>query len=133
MYGVDIKDLTNYDLIVDTTYVTPEEVAEVIVNAYEAWRKDKQYKRAYISPLRLNYPDDETDGEVISELSARLEGGLDIPEVVLVENDGEFYVKGSPISALAYSFGSENLIPARLEKYSGEAESRAFVKMKNSL
>ena len=133
MYGVDIKDLTNYDLVVDTTYVTPEEVADVIVNAYEAWRKDKQYKKAYISPLRINYPDEAPNGELVSELSRRLESGLDVPEAVLVENDGEFYVKNSAATVLAYSFSSENLIPARLEKYLGEAERAVYVKMKNSL
>ena len=33
-YGVDITDMDNYDLVVDTTDKTPEEVAEAIAQAY---------------------------------------------------------------------------------------------------
>lgn len=33
-YGVDITDMSNYDLVVDTTDKTPEQVAEAIVAAY---------------------------------------------------------------------------------------------------
>jgi cytidylate kinase len=33
-YGVDITDMNNYDLVVDTTDKSPEEVAEAIAEAY---------------------------------------------------------------------------------------------------
>ena len=36
-YGVDIKDLTNYDLIVDTTVATPSEVASAIIVSMNEW------------------------------------------------------------------------------------------------
>ena len=35
-YGVDIKDLSNYALIVDTTVATPDEVADRVREAYNA-------------------------------------------------------------------------------------------------
>ena len=133
MYGVDIKDLTNYDLVVDTTHITPAEVAEIIIYAFGEWQSNRSYKKAFISPLRLNFPDDEGDTELAISLSNSLECDEEIPEVVLVENDGEFYVKGGVESALAYSFNMEKLVPARLDKYSGEADGMSFVKMKNSL
>lgn len=34
-YGVDINNMTNYQLVVDTTYRTAEEVAGIIVSGYE--------------------------------------------------------------------------------------------------
>ena len=34
-YGVDITDLTHYDLVVDTTGKTPQEVAEAIENGWK--------------------------------------------------------------------------------------------------
>lgn len=37
LYGVDKSDMSNYDLIVDTTSITPNEVKEKIVNAYNEW------------------------------------------------------------------------------------------------
>ena len=130
-YGVHIKDLTNYSLIVDTTYATPDEVASCILNAFEAWQKDKSFTAAYISPERLNYPDDEADAEKLASLSASLELGEEIPEVEVFELDGEFYLESGYESALAYSLAMNTYIPAKLVR--GDATGKKFVKMKNSL
>jgi cytidylate kinase len=129
-YGVNIKDLTNYSLIVDTTNATPDEVAECIISGYNAWQSDKSFVKAYVSPERLNYPDTPTDSEVVAALSAKLEAGEEIPEVTVIERDGEFYLASGLESALAYSFNMSLFIPARL--VSGEP-SGEYVKMKNSL
>ena len=129
-YGVNIKDLTNYSLIVDTTNATPDEVAECIISGYNAWQNDKSFVKAYISPERLNYPDTPTDPEAVSALSAKLEAGEDIPEVCVIERDGEFYISSGLESALAYSFNMSLFIPARL--VAGEPDGE-YVKMKNSL
>ena len=61
LYGVNIKDLTNYTLVVDTTVATPEEIAEVIISSFRQWQSDKTGKWCFISPERLNYPDDAAD------------------------------------------------------------------------
>ena len=37
LYGVHKEDLTNYDLIIDTTNLAPEQVAEMIYNEYINW------------------------------------------------------------------------------------------------
>lgn len=37
LYGVRKEDESNYDLIIDTTNLTPEEVAEQILRGYEKW------------------------------------------------------------------------------------------------
>ena len=130
-YGVDIKDLSNYSLIIDTSHATPEEVAERLIESFEEWKKDKSKKTAYLTPERIFYPDDSADSDAVSELSARLEAGLDIPEVTVIEKDGEFYLASGLESALAYSFNMSVFIPARLVY--GDVGDTKFVKMKNSL
>ena len=130
-YGVDIKDLTNYSLIVDTTYATPDQIAEMIISGFETWQADRSFAGAYISPDRLNYIDDEADASEVSRRAAMLDEGLEIPEITVFEEDGEFYVEDGLESALAYAFNMETFVPARLVKSSrGE---RNYVKMKNSL
>lgn len=47
IYGVDYFDHNNFDLIVDTTSRTPDEIVNIIVENYESYCKDKT---AYISP-----------------------------------------------------------------------------------
>lgn len=130
-YGVDIKDLSNYSLVVDTTIATPDEVASVILSSFEAWKTERDLQICYLSPERLNYIDDEQDAERIAELSAALEMGQAIPPVTVFEIDGEFYVESGAESALAHAFNFDTFVPAILVK--GEIGDRKYVKMRNSL
>ena len=41
IYGVDYYDFNNYDLIVNTTSRTPDEIIEIIMNAYESFVSDE--------------------------------------------------------------------------------------------
>ena len=129
-YGVDIKDLSNYDLIVDTTVATPDEVAECIATSFEKWLEDKSFSRAYISTERLNFPTDEPDAQLLSELSARIELGEETELAKIAEKDGEFYVVDGAESAMAHAFSFAPFISAKLVKSEIRGE---WVKMKNSL
>lgn len=130
-YGVDIKNLMNYSLVIDTTHATPEEIAECLVAEFSKWQKNRDMKAAYITPERLYYPDDAACAEEVSRLSSMLERGEDIPEVTVVEEDGEFYLAGGLESALAYSFNMNTFIPARIIE--GDVSGKKYTKMKNSL
>lgn len=130
-YGVDIKDLSNYSLVVDTTVATPDEVAGIILSAFEMWKTDREMKICYLSPERLNYIDDEQDAEKIAELSAALEMGQAIPPVTVFESEGEFYVETGAESALAHAFNFDTFVPAVLVR--GEIGERKYVRMRNSL
>jgi len=37
LYGVDCSDLSPFDLIIDTSVITPDRVAEMIFEAYHSW------------------------------------------------------------------------------------------------
>lgn len=47
IYGVDYFDHNNFDLIVDTTSRTPDEIVAIIIENYESYVKDRT---TYISP-----------------------------------------------------------------------------------
>ena len=130
-YGVNIKDMTNYSVIIDTSHATPDEVAECLISAFEIWKENKEYKRVYITPERLFFPDDAPCDEEVSRLSSLLELGEQIPEVSVYEADGEFYLASGLESALAYSFNMNTYIPATLVH--GTPEGKEFRRMKNSL
>lgn len=36
-YGVNRDDMSNYDLVLDTTLLTPDEVCNTVLNAYKEW------------------------------------------------------------------------------------------------
>ena len=50
IYGVDYFDHNNYDLIVDTTSRTPEEIVSIIIENYESYCADQA---AYVSPKEI--------------------------------------------------------------------------------
>ena len=129
-YGVNIKDLSNYSLIVDTTVATPEEIAECIISAFHRWQKDKSYTAAYISPERLHFPEMELDGDALAPIAARLEQGEDSLGVTVCENDGEFYLVDGFEAAMAHVFNFSTFIPAGLVPGTPEGE---YVRMRNSL
>ncbi len=130
-YGVDVTDLSNYSLIVDTTYASPEQIAGVIISCFERCGTVHSRTRCYLSPERLNYADDGHDETLLAEYSARLDLGDDIPEIEVFEHDGEFYIHSGMESALAYALGFYDFVPAVL--VDAPADSKKYVKMKNSL
>ena len=130
-YGVDIKDLMNYSVIIDTTAATPEEVAQCLISSFDTWKEDKSFKRAYVAPERLYYPDDAADEAAVASLSVKLDAGESIPEVEIAEADGEFYLVSGLESAVAYSLNMNGFIPARLVR--ADIGGKKYIKMKNSL
>ena len=40
LYGVHKEDMSNYDLVIDTTELMPEQVADMIIEGYEKWLKE---------------------------------------------------------------------------------------------
>ncbi len=52
-YQVDIDDLQNYDVVIDTSFLTPEEVFIKAWEAIEKWQKDEPYRMIWISPKNL--------------------------------------------------------------------------------
>jgi cytidylate kinase len=39
-YGVDCSNLNNYDIVIDTTHLTPQEIADMIINKLYVWKGD---------------------------------------------------------------------------------------------
>jgi cytidylate kinase len=132
LYGVDCKDLSNYDLVVDTTFASPEEVACCIIDALKEWEEDKTKRACFVCPRRFLYPDDAPDFSRVEKLSALLDEGMeDVGTVQAVEADGTFYATGNVEVALAYSLSDVALVPTRLTV--GEPPRGTFVPMADNL
>ena len=53
LYGIALRDYSNYDLVVDTSFVSPEQVAEVIESSFRAWKAQTHFAQLWMSPKRL--------------------------------------------------------------------------------
>ena len=129
-YGVNIKDLSNYSLIVDTTVATPDQIADRIIESFALWQQDKSYKKVYLSPERIHFPEMELDGDTLAPKSAVLDEGGELDDITVCEKDGEFYLMGGFESAMAYVFRFSTFIPATLVDAEPNGE---YVRMRNSL
>lgn len=55
IYGVDCGDLNNYNLVVDTTHSSIEELSKLIIELYTAFSKKEIVNKHWVSP-KLLYP-----------------------------------------------------------------------------
>ena len=55
LYGADCTELSNFDFVIDTSFISVDKVAELIIFAYNLWVSAQEYPKAYISPKNL-YP-----------------------------------------------------------------------------
>lgn len=78
-YGVDIDDLNNYDVVIDTSFISPDEVFGRAWEAIENWRKDIPCQVIWLSPKNL-LPTREDDSN------------KDDRVVVTRSSEGNFYI-----------------------------------------
>lgn len=104
LYGVHMRDYRNYDLVVDSSYVSPQIVADIIENGFRAHRGSVPYPQLWMSPKRLaGLP------KISSDAVAPL---LDLCTLTALE--GLFHVaSGGEVIAAAMGNGTA-LLPARL-------------------
>lgn len=60
-YHCDLDDYSNYDLIVDTSHASRDEVNELVYNSFKAFEEGKEYTRIWLSPKSLILKGDEPD------------------------------------------------------------------------
>lgn len=52
-YNVDINDFNNYDLVIDTSYVSPETIFQTFLSIFNKWKKDVLFNRIFFCPKTL--------------------------------------------------------------------------------
>jgi len=55
VYGINLLNFDNYDLIVDTSYVSPEEVTSQIIKMFKLWCDGKSFNKLWVCPKNV-YP-----------------------------------------------------------------------------
>ena len=70
IYNVDCADFKNFNLIVDSSFNTPDEIIKLIMDEFEIWQKNEYENKFFVSPKLListkdNYEFEENNGKVI--------------------------------------------------------------------
>ncbi len=53
VYNVNCEDLTNYDVVIDTTFISPNEAVDIIMDCYYKKERNEKYEKLWISPQFL--------------------------------------------------------------------------------
>ncbi len=78
-YHCNLDDYSNYDLVVDTSHATREEVNELVYNSFKAFDEGKEYTKIWLSPKSLIIKGDESDA--------------DGEKLIINKKDGQFVVE----------------------------------------
>ncbi len=100
-YGVHITDMQNYDLVLDSTGITPEEEAEIILASLAAWQKDPTLRFCYLDYCRF-----------AAKVGQKDETTASLPRVRT--KDGVYYVEEGRDAILAYKERGERIVPCTL-------------------
>lgn len=128
LYGVNIKDPRNYNLLVDSSFASPEQVCEKILCGLSMWERDKSFCAGYICPATLLYPDDEPDAERLREANMKIELAEPIPPIKVYEKEGTYYITDGAETALACAMNCLPHVPFVYAE-SEDCLARKYVKM----
>lgn len=104
LYAIELRDYRNYDLVVDTSYVSPQTVADIIEKGFRARRIGAPYPPLWMSPKRLRALPKTASGAVEPTADA----------VTLTASEGLFYVASGHVLVDAAIRDGTALLPARL-------------------
>lgn len=141
-YGVDLKDENNYDLIIDTSYSTPSDIADVILQCEKHYEEGKEFGKRWASPsifLPLQTERDTIsscmsawDFENMTE-SIKTNGYFPDESIEVINVDGLNYIIEGHHRNFATAYVGKTLVPyniiakddEEIPKYKGTARNRA--------
>ena len=94
LYGVDCNDYQNYDLLLDTSCLNIEQVAETIMAAYRAKAAGKEYDRVLCFPQNL-YPTvkiSALDMARVQYYMEKIRNGEELAPVSLIRYRNELFI-----------------------------------------
>lgn len=124
-YGVDLTNPDNYDLIVDTSFSNPRELAQIIVEGEENYRTDKYYPKTWKNTAMF-LPSQRFQETIAPSFAGNTLHGLtqkikkkgynyDFGEIDVLEFNGNSYIKEGHHRALAALAAGKTLIPYYIE------------------
>lgn len=53
-YGLDIDNFDNYDLVIDSSHISPENLANFVIDKLEKWKKVIPFSKIWLSPKNID-------------------------------------------------------------------------------
>lgn len=117
-YGVDLSNPDNYDLIIDTSYSTVDDISDTILKCLDYYQDDKYFAKNWTSPKLLLPTQNERDtlGKAMYSLEELIEsinkyGYVPFESIEIVEVNGWKYIVEGHHRNFASAFLEKTLVP----------------------
>jgi CMP/dCMP kinase len=116
-YGVDIDNLNNYNLVIDTSFATPDEIFNKVIEEYTKFKQGLKINKIWVSPKNI-FPTDKLNDQakVYNDIcvSIATKGFLYDHPVTIIKSDGCFLVFDGHKRISAALKSNINLIPSKI-------------------
>ena len=112
-YGVHIMDMKNYDLVLDTTDITPDQVADIILDCLAVWEADRESKFCYLGYRRF-YTDKSPAQVELTGIARSIDLGGDAPVPTVFEDGGRYYLLSGTETVVAHRVAGKPIVACRL-------------------
>lgn len=117
-YGIDLGDPENYDLIIDTSYSTIDDISDTILICFDKFMEGKQFGKNWTSPKTLlpMQGERETYGKASLDFGEMIEsiknyGYIPSEEIEILEVDGLKYIYEGHHRNFAAGYLGKTLVP----------------------
>lgn len=117
-YKINFSDLSNYDLVVDTSFCTPMKAASVVTASFAKWEQNKGYAIGWLSPKNLIPTKSVTSfrdsiyEKILEEYAAKDMAEADAVDIF--SHNGKFYIIDGHKRASASLLSNKDIIPANI-------------------
>jgi CMP/dCMP kinase len=116
-YNVDIDDLWNYDLVIDTSYATPDEIFNKVLDEFNKWKLGQKINKLWISPKNI-VPTDKLNDQAKAYIdlctSIAEKGFLYDHPVTIIKSNGAFLIFDGHKRISAAIKSNLNFVPSKL-------------------
>lgn len=114
-YGVDIDDLCNYDLVVDTGLLSPEIIFEKVLEVFNKWKQDMEFNHFYFSPQSL-LPTQSIREHYTKNISGPMKGhgSFEDSPVLIIKGFNKYFIYDGHKRVSFAIINNYDLIPCRL-------------------
>jgi cytidylate kinase len=111
LYNVNFRKYGNYDLIIDTSYSSPEAIAGKIKDCFDAWLSHNVYSSLWIAPRKL-LPTRAIEAFTGDELTNN--GIEENQSIAVFVCNGFIYIRDGHEQTIAAHKAGRDLIPAKI-------------------
>jgi CMP/dCMP kinase len=107
-YGIDCSKLSNYDLVIDTSYATPPSIAALILKKLQLWESGMPFHQLWLSPKTLiptRGIEDLMNGKVIEK---------ETPRILVFKHLNRYYILDGHESASTAILNGDFFVPVRI-------------------